>query len=88
MQCTSVCTHAFEQKYANLKRRMFILGPSRASSESNHFFRRDIRKVGFKIAGNGMRYIHGTGNFLMFLFGKREKYEISRDIGTKNSGEI
>ena len=41
-----------------------------------HFCSRFIGKVGFKIAGKGMMYIHGTENFLMFLFGKREKFEI------------
>ena len=35
-----------------------------------------IKKVGFKIAGNGMRYIDGTENSFISLFGKREKYEI------------
>ena len=32
--------------------------------------------MGFKIAGNGIRYTHGTGNDLIFLLGKREKYEL------------
>ena len=41
-----------------------------------HFMRRDIGKLDFKIAGNGIRYTHGTGNFLIFLLGKREKYEM------------
>ena len=41
-----------------------------------HLFRQDVRKVGFIIAGNRMRYIFGTENFLILLFGKREKYEM------------
>ena len=41
-----------------------------------HFSIWDIGKVGFKIAGNGIRYTHGTGNVLIFLLGKREKYEM------------
>ena len=32
--------------------------------------------LGCKIAGNGMRYTHGTGNFLIFLFGKQDRYEM------------
>ena len=36
-------------------------------------FRQDIRKLGFKIVGNGIRYTHGTWNVLIFLLGKREK---------------
>ena len=39
-------------------------------------FRQDIGKVDFKIAGNGMRYTHGNGNFLVILFGKRDRYEM------------
>ena len=54
------------------------MGPCRDFSVRGiyHFFRRDIGKVGLKILGNGMRYTHGTENFLTFLFGKREKYEM------------
>ena len=37
--------------------------------------RRGIGKVGFKIAGNGVKYIHGNENFLIFQFGKGAKYE-------------
>ena len=50
-------------------------GSSRAFSGRGicHFLRRDIGKLGFKIAGNWIRYTHGTGNFLIFLLGKREK---------------
>ena len=46
-------------------------GPSRALQGRYicHLFRRDI---GFIIAGNRIRYTHGTGNFLIFLLGKRE----------------
>ena len=53
------------------------LEPSRAFSGLGmcHIFRRDIGKVGFSIAGHGMRYTHSTGNFSIFLFGKREKYK-------------
>ena len=40
------------------------------------FFRRDIGKVAFKITGNGMRYTYGTGNFVIFRVGKREKYQM------------
>ena len=52
-------------------------GPSRAFSGRGicHFLRRDIGKLGFKIAGNGIRYSHSTGNVLVFLLGKREKYD-------------
>ena len=49
------------------------------------FFRQDMGKVGFKIVGNGMRYIHGMGNVLIFLFDKREKYKM---MSGKNSSEI
>ena len=31
-------------------------------------------EVGFDTAGNGMSYDHDTGNILIFLLGKREKY--------------
>ena len=50
-------------------------GPSRAFSGRGicHFLRRDIGKLGFKIAEYGIRYTHGTGNVLIFLLGKREK---------------
>ena len=41
-----------------------------------HFFIWDIGKVGFKIAGNGIRYTHGNGNFLVFFLCKRQEYEI------------
>ena len=41
-----------------------------------HFLKRDNGNLGFKIAGNGIRYTHGTGNVLIFLLGKREKYEL------------
>ena len=41
-----------------------------------YFFRRDIGKLDFKVAGNGIRYTHGTGNVLIFLPGKSEKYEM------------
>ena len=59
-------------------------GPSRAFSGRGicHFSRRDIGNVGLKNTGNGMRYTHDTENFLIFLFGRREKYELiacSRD---------
>ena len=59
-------------------------GPSRAFSGRwiCQFSRRDIANVGLKNTGNGMRYIHDTENFLIFLFGRREKYELiacSRD---------
>ena len=37
--------------------------------------RRDIGKLGFKITGNVIRYTHGTGNVLIFLLGKQEKYD-------------
>ena len=52
----------------------FLLGPSRAFTRRRicHFFRQDIGKVGFKIAGNGMRYTHGTESFIIFLFIKRK----------------
>ena len=55
-----------------------IMGSSRAFSGCGicHFLRRDIGKYGFKIAGKGIRYTHGTGNVLIFLLGKREKYEM------------
>ena len=39
-------------------------------------FKRYVVKVGLDIAENGMRYTHGTENFLVFLFGKRGKYEM------------
>ena len=57
---------------------VYFQGPSRAFSGRGicHFLRRDIGKLGFKIAGNGIRYTHGTGNVLIFLLGKREKYEM------------
>ena len=53
-------------------------GPSRAFSGRRIClsFRRDIGKVAFKITGNGMRYTYGTGNFLIFRVGKREKYQM------------
>ena len=53
-------------------------GPSRAFSGRGiyHFLRRDIEKLDLKIAGNGIRYNHGNGNVLIFLLGKREKYEM------------
>ena len=53
-------------------------GPSRAFSGRGicHFFRRDIGNLGFKIAGNGIRYAHGTGNGFIFLLGIRENYEM------------
>ena len=41
-----------------------------------NFFRRDIGDAGLKNIGNGMRYTHDTENFLIFLFGRREKYEL------------
>ena len=55
-----------------------VKGSSRAFSGRgiSHFFRRNIGNAGLRIAGNGMRYTHGTKNILMFLFGKREKYEM------------
>ena len=55
---------------------MAINWPSRAFSGRGifHFFRRDIGKVGLKIAGNMMRYTAGTRNSLIFRFGKQEKY--------------
>ena len=58
--------------YVNIK------GPSRDFSGRGicHFLRRNIGKLGFEIAGNGIRYTHGTGNVLIFLLGKREKYEM------------
>ena len=54
-----------------------IVGPSRDFSGRGicHFLRRDIGKLGFEITGNVIRYTHGTGNVLIFLLGKREKYE-------------
>ena len=56
----------------------YYKGPSRAFSGRwfRYFSGRDIGKVGFKIAGNGMRYTHGTRNVLNFLVGKQEKYEM------------
>ena len=39
-------------------------------------FLRNIGKVGFEIAENGMSNAHGTRDALIFLFGKRERYEI------------
>ena len=33
-------------------------------------------KVGFKIAGNWIRYTHATGNVLIYLLGKWKKYEM------------
>ena len=56
----------------------YYLGPSRAFSGRGicHFLRRDFGKLDFKIAGNGIRFTHGTENFLIFLLGKREKYEM------------
>ena len=57
-----------------------LWGPSRAfflGRGIRHFFGRDIvGKVGFRIAGNAMRYTHCTSNFVNLLFGKREKYEM------------
>ena len=41
-----------------------------------HLFRQYIGNLGFRIAGNGMRYIQGIMNFLIFLLGYREKYEM------------
>ena len=35
-----------------------------------------ISGIGFKIAGHGIGYIHDTGNILIFLLGKREKYDM------------
>ena len=64
--------------YSGSRIHRLLRGPSRAFSGRGicHFFRRDIGKVCFKIAGYGMRCTHGTRNFLIFLFGKREKYEM------------
>ena len=36
----------------------------------------------FKVAGNGMRYTHGTGNALAFLFGKRDVYDTVKPLKT------
>ena len=57
---------------------VYFQGPSRAFSGRGicYFLRRDFGTLGFKIAGNGIRYTHGTGNVLIFLLGKREKYEM------------
>ena len=55
-----------------------LWGSSRAFSGRGicHFLWRDKGKLGFKIAGNGIRYTHGTKNVLIFLLGKREKCEM------------
>ena len=44
--------------------------------------------MGPKIAGNPMRYTHGTDFILILIFGKRENIKLSRDVKTKNSGDI
>ena len=41
-----------------------------------HFFIRDIGKVSFDIARNGISHTQGTENVLIFLFRKQERYEI------------
>ena len=53
-----------------------------------HFLRRDIKKVAFKIARNGMRYTHGTGNFINFYLVNGKNMKWTRDIGTNNSVKI
>ena len=40
------------------------------------FYIRDMGKVDFKIAGNRMRYTHGTANVFIFIFDKGERYMI------------
>ena len=41
-----------------------------------HFYRGDIGMVEFKIAENGIKCTHGTGNAFDFLFNKREVYDM------------
>ena len=50
-------------------------------TEYANFFQ-DIGKMDFKVAGNGMRYTHGTGNALAFLFGKRDVYDTVKPLKT------
>ena len=53
-----------------------------------HFYRLDIRKVDFKIAGNGMGYTHGTQNIFLFYAINGKDMIWSRDLGTNDSGNI
>ena len=57
-------------KVSEIDGKSLMKGPSRAFLVFGicHFFRQDIGKVGFEIVGNGMRYIHGNKNFLIFLY--------------------
>ena len=58
-----------------IRRRVLIEGSSGSFLERNicHLSRLDIGEGDFKIVGNGMRYTHGTGNVLIFLFDRIDK---------------